>query len=311
MSVDPRPAVTVVTATYNRPETLRAAIASAFGQTFTAFEYWVIGDACDAATAAVIAEFDDPRLRYHNLATNSGNQSVPNNAGAERAQGEWLAYLNHDDLWLPWHLAALLAERQASGADLVYGLTPIIGPAGLVRCGGEPYEPGDRPWLPLCPPTSWLVRRSAIEAIGGWRAGDLLDGPVDLDVLHRLLAAGYRVSNVRRVTALHFGSGLYRDAYRTDEAATQQRYLALMQQDAAALERELLQGLALAFARHRCTLPDWRGLLRRAGALLLRGAEACWGRDRWPFPDLRRWSYQRKRRAKYRFRGTPAGGGAS
>jgi len=299
------PRVTIITATYNRPETLRLAIASALEQRFREFEQWVIGDACADATAAVIAEFDDPRLRYHNLPANSGNQAVPNNVGAELAAGELLAYLNHDDLWLPWHLELLVETLDRSGADLVYALTSVVGPHGVVRCGGQPFDPADQPWLPLCPPSSWLVRREAMAAIGGWRDGSQLDGPVDLDVLQRLLAAGCQIASARRITALHFNSNLFPNAYRDGGAVAQQRYSAALRDEPVALERDLLCAVAEAFAGHRCAALNGPGVLRRAAVLVYRTVEQLGGPARWPFPVLRRWAYQRRRRAKYRRRGTP------
>src|SRR6185436_12496031 len=103
-----QPLVTVVTTTYDWPSALRVAMESVLAQTFRDFEYLVVGDGCTDGTAALVASFADPRIRWHNLARNSGNQSVPNRAAVEMARGKYVAYLNHDDIWFPNHLESLV-----------------------------------------------------------------------------------------------------------------------------------------------------------------------------------------------------------
>src|SRR5690606_34069774 len=101
MSTDSTPLVTVVIATYNRAETLKYAIESVLWQSFRDFELWVIGDCCTDHTDKVVNSFmHDPRVNWYNLPKNSGYQSKPNNEGIRRARGKYIAYLNHDDIWL-------------------------------------------------------------------------------------------------------------------------------------------------------------------------------------------------------------------
>src|SRR5271165_5029173 len=104
----PAPAISVVVATYNSAATLRSAIASIVAQDWRDFEAWIIGDACSDNSEEVVHSFNDPRLRWRNLADNSGSQSAPNNEGLRLSRGRFVAYLGHDDLWFPWHLSSLL-----------------------------------------------------------------------------------------------------------------------------------------------------------------------------------------------------------
>src|SRR5687767_11682012 len=113
------PEVSVVTATYHRPAALRFAIESVLAQSFTDWELIVVGDGCTDHTAAVVAGFTDPRIRFVNLGANSGDQAIPNNVGVALARGRCIAFLNHDDLWWPDHLASGLAALRRTGADLV------------------------------------------------------------------------------------------------------------------------------------------------------------------------------------------------
>src|SRR3954453_5561675 len=101
------PRVTIITATYNYSSVLRYAIKSALEQTFQDFEHWIIGDGCTDDSDEVVRSFNDPRLHWHNLPENVGSQFAPNNKGLELARGEYIAYLGHDDIWHPSHLAKL------------------------------------------------------------------------------------------------------------------------------------------------------------------------------------------------------------
>src|ERR1041385_1945984 len=101
------PRVSVIIPTYNWSSVLRYSIRSALWQTMQDFELIVVGDGCTDDSAEVVASFQDPRVSWHNLPSNCGSQSIPNNKGLELARGQYVAYLGHDDIWLPQHLEIL------------------------------------------------------------------------------------------------------------------------------------------------------------------------------------------------------------
>src|SRR5262245_1859945 len=120
------PRVSIVVATYNRSNVLALTLRTVLWQTVADWEMLVVGDACTDDTEAVVASFADPRIRFINLPENCGEQSGPNNFGAQQARGTFLVWLNHDDFWLPDHLAHALAQLDATGADLVFTLCERI-----------------------------------------------------------------------------------------------------------------------------------------------------------------------------------------
>ena len=75
------PGVSVIIATYQRPQVLRRAIESVRASTTADWEVVVVGDACTDDTEAVVRRFGDRRIRFSNLERNFGEQSGPNNAG--------------------------------------------------------------------------------------------------------------------------------------------------------------------------------------------------------------------------------------
>lgn len=111
--MDATPLVTVVIPTYNWATVLPYSIASVLGQTMGDFELLVIGDGCTDESGEVVRAIGDARVQWINLAANCGSQVGPNNEALRRARGTYMAYLGHDDLWLPRHLEYLVRVAAA------------------------------------------------------------------------------------------------------------------------------------------------------------------------------------------------------
>lgn len=122
------PLVTVIVATYNWSTVLPYSIGSALRQTFRDFELLVVGDGCTDDSAEVVSALGDPRVRWINLPKNSGHQSGPNNEGLRQARGKIIAYLGHDDLWIPHHLSILIGALDSERADIAHGMMVCVGP---------------------------------------------------------------------------------------------------------------------------------------------------------------------------------------
>lgn len=176
MSGGGAPAVTVVVATYNRSRVLRHAVASVVASTFRDWELLVVGDACTDDSGEVVRSFADPRARWENLPSNCGDQSGPNNHGLSLARGRYVAFLNHDDLYLPAHLEKAVAFLEATGADLAWVPSLVADPP---REGGAPDVPGgfhlegvppSSGWTPWAfySASTWVFRRELAARVGPW-----------------------------------------------------------------------------------------------------------------------------------------------
>ena len=94
-----RPLVSVVIATYNMARFLPLALRSALGQSYENIEVLVIDDGSQDDTRAVMAPFrSDPRVRY--IFQQNGGQASAKNHGIREAQGEYVAFLDADDMWV-------------------------------------------------------------------------------------------------------------------------------------------------------------------------------------------------------------------
>ncbi len=220
----PVPIVSIVTATFNRSRAVRCAVDSVRAQTLADWEQWVIGDACTDDTGDVVAGLGDPRVRFHNLTENVGEQSGPNNEGLKRARGRYLAMLNHDDLWLPDHLELAVAALEASGADLVFTMALQVEREGQYVLHN--WAPGRR-YLPelFIPASSWVFRRELYERIGGWRAVQSIRNFPSQDWLFRAHLSGARLQFLPLVTAVFLPSRTRANCYLGNPGAEQELWL--------------------------------------------------------------------------------------
>src|SRR5216684_2095663 len=91
------PKVSVVIPNYNRAAKVQNAIQSVLLQTFSDLEVIVVDDGSSDGTGRILGETYGDRIRYC-FQTNQG-ASVARNRGIEEARGEWIAFLDSDDLW--------------------------------------------------------------------------------------------------------------------------------------------------------------------------------------------------------------------
>jgi len=108
----------IITITHNRRAFLEKAIASVLQQTVAGLEHIIVDDGSTDGTAALIAEINDPRLKYIHL-PHSGHLSKLRNTGLEQAQGELVAFLDSDDLFEPDCLQKLLQAYEDPGIKTV------------------------------------------------------------------------------------------------------------------------------------------------------------------------------------------------
>lgn len=142
---DTRPLVSVILPVYQGEASIASVVASVLTQTYAHLELIVVDDGSTDATAQRLAAIDDPRLRVIHQA-NQGVAFARNN-GVAQAQGEYIAFIDADDRWLPEKLAVELATVAAHGqpvcivysryygvddADRVINLSPPFTASGSV-----------------------------------------------------------------------------------------------------------------------------------------------------------------------------------
>ncbi|AUT45202.1 glycosyl transferase [Achromobacter sp. AONIH1] len=140
MCLEDVPLVSIVMPAYNSQSYIRSAIDSVLAQTFEGWELLVIDDSSIDNTAEYVQAYSDRRIRYLKNAQNLGVAETRNKA-IEIARGKYIAFLDSDDIWLPYKLAAQV-ELLERGAVICYGsyarmssdgrlLNKVIAPASL------------------------------------------------------------------------------------------------------------------------------------------------------------------------------------
>jgi glycosyltransferase involved in cell wall biosynthesis len=119
------PEVTVVIPTHDGWDLLPTTITSALEQQDVEIEVVVVDDGSRDGTAAGLAEWSDQRLRVCRLEPSVGVGGARNH-GIAQARGEWLAFLDHDDLWAPRKLREQLDQARLAGADWVYSAAVLV-----------------------------------------------------------------------------------------------------------------------------------------------------------------------------------------
>ncbi len=115
------PTVSVIIPTHNRNGFLRSAIESVLNQTFQAFEIIVVDDASSEDVQGMVKGFHDRRVRCIRHEINKGEAGA-RNTGLIHAQGEYIAFLDDDDVWFPEKLGLQVRalDNSASKVGGVY-----------------------------------------------------------------------------------------------------------------------------------------------------------------------------------------------
>lgn len=190
-----RPRISIVIPTYNQAHFLGDALRSVRAQTVADWEAVIVNNHSEDGTIAVVDSFADPRFRRLDF-RNNGVIAASRNRGIALAAAEWIAFLDSDDLWSADKLERCLAL--ADGAcDLVshretivrdgrcLGLTPKA-TTGKVDYSALLYRGN------CLSPTATLVRKSRLEAVGGFSENPAFATAEDYDLWLRLARFGVR-----------------------------------------------------------------------------------------------------------------------
>ena len=208
--------VSVVIPTVDRPALLGEAVASALAQTHRDLEVIVVLNGATAETAAAAKRYGaDAKVRV--VAMERGTLAAARNYGMTFAGGEWIAFLDDDDIWLPEKIALQLAAAHESGADLVTCDFVKFDEAGDIAGTGLPPLPAGLSYAEalmlenyLSGGSAAMVRAAAIRSLGGFDAR--LKGCEDWDMWRRM-AWDSKITRVDRVLVKYrqHGTNMTRD----------------------------------------------------------------------------------------------------
>jgi glycosyltransferase involved in cell wall biosynthesis len=177
------PLVSVVMPTRGRADFLSLALGSALRQHEADLEIVVVDDGLQQQPAAALSDIQDSRIRLIGHDRPRG-VSAARNAGISASRGDWVAFLDDDDLWSPVKLSSQLSAARGSGRKWAYTgaveidvrnrvlhVEPVLQPEPLL----------DRlPRVNVVPTSNVLVHRDTLEAVGRFDTGLRLTEDWDL-----------------------------------------------------------------------------------------------------------------------------------
>lgn len=279
------PAVSVIVPTFNRLQFLPAAIASLREQSESDWQLIIADDGSDAATRSYLRTLEaPPRVTILWLA-HSGRPGVARNAALRVARGEFIAFLDSDDLWLPDKLARQLASlRRQPQRHWGYTAFELIDALGRPRRRGAPGAPGG--WIleallteqTVIALPSVMVRRALLERLGGF--DERLTMCEDDELWLRLAAASEADALAEPLTRVrrhgqHCGDD--RTAWRDRRTVFEQA----LQRNPTPPVRALLRGLRARMSAGLARSEARSGLRRTALLTLLTSAPYSWRYAPW------------------------------
>jgi glycosyltransferase involved in cell wall biosynthesis len=164
-----RPLISVIIPTYNRAESLKKSISSVLSQTFPDLELIVVDDGSTDCTEDFIGSVKDKRLLYFYQA----NCGVSNarNLGIEKSGGEWIAFLDSDDIWFSEKLEKQLEQTQKDKLMWCHTEEIWIRRGKRVNPKKKHEKPRGRIYLeslPLCAvsPSTVMIHKSVLRETG-------------------------------------------------------------------------------------------------------------------------------------------------
>lgn len=213
---NPAPSVSVVIPCYNRAKLISRAVTSIFAQDFDDLEIVLVDDGSSDDTRAVASAIaqQDGRVRYILHDRNKG-EAAARNTGIRAARGEFIAFLDSDDEWLPGKLEAQISVLREA-PDYVGG---IVGNYLMADDAGEEVA---RDWSDSYPitrlnilakgcglstGTTLVVRSCVFQEVGYF--DETLPLYVDIDWLCRLTEK-YEIRKIQKVVARYFKAPMRR-----------------------------------------------------------------------------------------------------
>jgi glycosyltransferase involved in cell wall biosynthesis len=205
-----RPEISVVIPTSGRVEFLATAVRTALNQRGVSLEVIVVDDSSTDATKTWVRRRADPRLR---LVVHGARQgvSVARNSGIRAGRGQWIAFLDDDDVWAGDKLVSQLTAAVGSGRQWAYTGDVHVDNQLRLLGGGPPLSPQAAVAALASYNTlasggsSVLVRADLLATVGGFDAG--LRRTEDWDMWLRLAANGPPACVARPLVAYRHHAG--------------------------------------------------------------------------------------------------------
>lgn len=283
--------ISVVIPAYNASRFIRQTIDSVLSQTYKDFELIVVDDGSTDNTGEIVKSYGE-KVRY--IYQNNAGDGPARNTGIKAAKSEWIAFLDHDDKWLPEKLkkqtefinahpelqwCATSFYQTKGSQQITIGMSPEI--KELSRKGAFVYFEAIRiDGARLIMTSTVMVRKSVFENVGMYEAGWLRIADQDMwwRIAHKYPNIGF-LAEPLTVFQLDLQSGLgsqlaMKDTIRMDARRLVQKHLILAKE---AGDEELFKAFAVKFVKRILRTTLYNGYKQETRETLKL------------FPDMFRW----------------------
>ncbi len=208
--------ISIIIPLYNKEASIATALRGVLAQTYPNFEVVVVDDGSTDGGAAVVEQFDDPRIRL--IRQENGGVSAARNRGIAEAKGEYVAFLDADDEWMPQFLEEIRTlqdtypECRAQATNYIFCSNGVKSPTILRKI---PFK-GERGVLTnyfevasCSHPPMWTsavcIERKLLQEIGGFPVG--IKSGEDLLTWARIAVRTQWAYSMRALAQYNLGEG--------------------------------------------------------------------------------------------------------
>lgn len=179
--------ISIITVCFNSAATIADTLRTVDAQTWPDIEHWIIDGGSTDDTLRIVDEHRQPWRHVLSEADRGIYDAM--NKGIARATGDYIGFLNADDLFASDHAVAALAKRAAEGTDVVYGDLVYVSAKDtrwIIRYWRSgSFEPArlHQGWMP--PHPTVYIRKAVLQQVGGFDTS--LTVAADYDLMMRCL----------------------------------------------------------------------------------------------------------------------------
>lgn len=195
--------VSIIIPTYNAEKFINQTINSVINQTYQDWELIIVDDFSQDSTREILKRWKEKnnKIKIIFLEKNSGGPAHPKNVGFLQASGKYIAYLDHDDEWLPEKLAKQVAVLESDNsvglisceASTINVSGKIIGQVKIENIPEDGVFPRIFFVDFICSNSSIVIPRRVIEKVGGRDESVNIGIAEDREIEMRIASAGYKL----------------------------------------------------------------------------------------------------------------------
>lgn len=210
-----QPKISCIVSTYNKAKQLTKAVNSILKQSERDFELLIIDDNSNDRTKRICKKLmkQDKRIRYFKLNENHGHDGYPKNYGIKQAKGQYITFLDDDDVYRQDALKVLYNFIKQTKVDLIYG-DYLIHNKGKAKPGWSlDFQASLLQKMNYIAMSVVMVKRKALLKVGGFNEN--IHILKDWNLWLRLHKAGYQICHIPIIiTEVYTGDQSISDKYK-------------------------------------------------------------------------------------------------